>query len=128
MTRKQEVDALHDKLGETLNKFALENNLAYIEGRGKYSDTAVTFSVEFASINKSGVVESQKALAFDSYKGYHDGLEKANLGDKFIAGGHTYNISGYAYRSRKYPILAIQRGNGREYKFTVRAVVNGLGR
>ena len=55
------------------------------------------------------------------------GLEPADLGREFVFQGQTYTTCGLRTKSRKYPVTA-RAGNGKNYKFPSRTVLEALGR
>ena len=55
------------------------------------------------------------------------GFEPADLGREFTFQGQPYTICGLKAKSRKYPVIA-RSGNGKDYKFACRPVLDALGR
>ena len=84
-----------------------------------YSSANATTKVAISVIGENGTVKTPESQNFIIYKEVY-GIKK-NLGDKFIANGTTYTISGLKPNSRKYPVLGT-RADGKVYKFMVETV------
>ena len=100
---------------ETLGAYTVE------AGRASYGDGYFEIRVRFAKAGQSPEAEAFKANA-DLL-----GLTAEDLGAKFTVRGQTFQITGLATRSRKYPILACGP-QGKGYKFPASTVCRALGR
>jgi hypothetical protein len=69
---------------------------------GTYSPEAYVLKVECATITKDGEVQTKEALDFKAYA--------------FRYNGSTWTLIGCKPRSRKYPLLCRDEGNGKTYK------------
>lgn len=75
----------------------------------------------------NGEVKSREVLAFErEYSLY--GLEKTDLGKKFVTPEGEYKITGLNTRAHRMPVLATRLNDGKLYKFSEEHVKRALGR
>jgi len=109
------AEAMQEALGLIEKDFGIKFNV----GNATYSPTNVRFKVEAAEVSTDGIVLNREA---DAYKQLQAMYSLPDLGTLFVSVGKQYKIVGIKPRSDKFPILATQVGNGRTYKFTIKAV------
>jgi len=86
-------------------------------GSATFDDANATFKLNVSTLNKDGSVNTPQAEDFKLYaEGY--GLKAEMLNTEINIDGDVYEIVGCKPRSRKYPILAKQKKNGKTYKFS----------
>lgn len=110
-----------------LKAFADELGIDIKIGRTKFSAQNATVSVELATKAADGTVRSREAEAF-SMLGPMYGFKPEDLGARFDIGSRTYTLLGFIPKSRKFPILARNVGDGREYTLPLDVVRAALGR
>lgn len=117
------IDAAREILPTLTHKLIPAHPLAGYEieaGRANYGEGYFEIKVRFSMPGQSPEAEAFKQNA-DLF-----GLTPEDLGATFTQRGQTFEITGVATRSRKYPILASCGGKG--YKFTAASVCRALGR
>ena len=88
----------------------------------KYEDRVASVKVEISVIGEDGNVVSREAIAYDQIAKVKKDLPER--GCQFLRVGERYEITGWAIRSRKYPVLAKRTRDGKTFKFTMDAVLN----
>jgi len=87
-------------------------------GSMSFESDRATVKVQISVIGEGGEVVTQEAADYDRYREMYD---LPMLGTEFIDGGHTYKVTGFKPRSRKYPVL-VTRADGKRFKFPVATV------
>jgi len=94
-------------------------------GNASFSGNSVTFKVEGATMGEDGQVNNKAADDFRRYANLW-GLSPDDLGREISVNGKTMTIVGGKPRSKKYPILAENMGNGKIYKLSAWTVKAAL--
>lgn len=100
-------------------------------GNISFNPTNATAKLQFATIGKGGEVNTKERTEFKQL-GKMYGFKETDL-DKVVslpngARSHKYKIVGLKLRSRAYPVLVEEQDSGRRYKFSMRTVLQALGR
>jgi hypothetical protein len=82
---------------------------------GRFSGQSYTLKVECATVSEDGNVMTQEAQDFQVYA-FRYGLDADDLFTTFERNGSTWTLVGCKPRSRKYPLLCRDEGNGKTYK------------
>ena len=124
-----QLKVLRVKMQAALESVATEMNLSLRVGNMSYTHDTVTIKVEGATIGDNGVANSNEASDFKSLATYY-GLKPEDLNREFIStdyiGTKTYTIVGIKPKSRKYPILVVDKRDGKTYKLPAAMVVKAL--
>ena len=113
---RQTVKYIREQIQQTLDTYFPERKRFKIEvGNATFTDSEVTFKVNFATIGKNGEVKDKSAEDFKR-AAFAYGLKPEDLGKSFVTAGVQYTITGLKRSSRRYPILA-KRSDGKQYKF-----------
>lgn len=104
------LDALLDALRE--------QGMAVRIGKGRYTDTQITFHVTIAKERSDGVVMTKEAGNFVRLANAL-GMSPDWLGKEFSHGRDRYRVVGYNSSCRKFPVQGERVTDGRRYKFTV---------
>lgn len=124
---KPTLRKLRKEIEDALASVSVRHGIHIKTGRCSFMDSSATMKLEMAVIGADGVVHTKEAEAFRNFAGMYD-LKRDDLGQKFVAGGTTYEIIGLKTRARKRPILCLSEDNGKTYVFEAEAVIRFLGR
>jgi hypothetical protein len=98
------------------------------KGRTYHRDSLpVMFQFLVKELDEDGNALTAAAKDFQTYAPLY-GLKADDLGKEFTSRGETFRISGFAPKSRKYPILGENVRTGKTYKFPLETVKAGLKR
>lgn len=123
---KSNLDKIGKDVEKALESVATKYGISIKKGSGSYSDNNFTLKIEMATLSESGEVQSKEMSNFKSYAKVL-GMSEKDLGKEFKVNGKTFVLSGYLPRSRKYPLLATNKQDGKQYKFPLEDVKNLLG-
>ncbi len=118
------VRLIREELAKKLDELEAKFQMQCTVGSASFSESNVTFKVEFATITKDGTVLSREAESFKSHAIFF-GLKATDLGRTFRMMGHDYVIAGMMPKSRQYPIIG-ERKDGKRFKFDVETVKRTL--
>jgi len=123
---KPTVRYIRKRLQAAVEPLAKELGVAIDFGSCSFQTSNCRIQLKVAVLNPDGEPLTEEADAFRrSAKLF--GFEPADLGAEFVVQGHTYTICGLKPKSRKYPVIA-RAGNGKDYKFACRTVLQALDR
>jgi hypothetical protein len=112
---------LRTELEKVLEPFGKKFGISVTTGSGRFSDNNFTLKIEMATVDKDGNVRNKEAEAFKLMASVY-GLKPEHLNTSFKTWtGESFEIVGWATRSKKYPILAKNK-EGKTFKFPVEEV------
>jgi len=123
---KPTVTYIRKHLEAALKPLAEKLGVAIDLGQCTFQPSNCKFQLKVAVRDCNGQAVTEEAESF-KHSAKLFGLEPADLGKEFSYQGQSYTICGLKAKSRKYPIIG-QSGNGKNYKFPCRAVLEALGR
>jgi hypothetical protein len=123
---KPTVTYIRKHLEAALKPLAEKLGVAIDLGHCTFQVSNCKFQLKIAVRDCSGKAITEETESFKRNAKLF-GFEPADLGKEFIFQGQAYMICGLKAKSRKYPVIA-QAGNGKNYKFPCRAVLEALGR
>jgi len=123
---KSTVQYITKRLQAVFTPLAKELGVMIDFGSCKFQTSNCRIQLKVAVLDPDGEPVTEEADSFKrSAKLF--GFEPADLGAEFIVQGQTFTICGLRPKSRKYPVIA-RAGNGKDYKFTCRTVLQALGK
>jgi hypothetical protein len=123
---KTTVQHIRKRLKATLEPLAKELGVVIDLGHCTFQTSNCRFKLKVAVLDSTGKAITEEVDSFRS-NAMLFGFEPADLGREFIFRGQPYTICGFKPKSRKYPVIA-RSGNGKDYKFACRSVLEALGR
>jgi len=120
------VKYFRKRLEAAVKPLAEELGVAIDLGNCTFKTNNCRFQLRVAVLDPNGKAITQEIDSFRSSAKLF-GLEPDDLGREFIFQGQSYTICGLKPKSRKYPVIA-RSGNGKNYKFACRTVLEALGR
>ena len=123
---KLTVQHIRKRITAALGPLAKELGVAVDLGNCTFGPSNCRFQLKVALLSSDGEAITEEADCFRNNAKLF-GFEPDDLGRKFTFRGQSYTIYGLKPKSRKYPIIA-QSGNGKNYKFPCRTVLEALGR
>ena len=121
-----EISQLENKTRNELLDLAKELGIVIDLGHCTFQTSNCRFQLKVAVIDSDGKPMTEDADAFRRNAKLF-GFESDDLGKEFVFQEQRYTICGFRPKSRKYPIIA-RAGNGKDYKFACRTVLEALGR
>jgi hypothetical protein len=123
---KPTVQYIRKRLEAALEPLAKELEVVIDLGGCTFQASNCRFQLKVAVLDPDAKVIMEEAESFRrSAKLF--GFEPSDLGGEFMFQGQPYTICGFRPKSRKYPLIA-RAGNGKDYKFACRTVLEALGR
>ena len=119
---KAQARLLREEIQKALDNVGATHGFSFSLGNITFTDT--DFSVKLRGIDQNAA-NGATALQLDWDKNKHKYplLADVNIGTKFRSDkGDTYEVVGLKPRNRKYPVIAVHLGNGKQYKFSPYAV------
>lgn len=123
---KPTVTYIRKRLKATVEPLAKELGVVIDLGHCTFQASNCRFQLKVAVLDSKGTAITEEAESFTSNAKLF-GFEPSDLGMKFVFQGKPYTICGFKPKSRKYPVIA-RSGNGKDYKFACRTVLEALGR
>lgn len=120
------VTYIRGHLEVALKPLAERLGVAIDLGPCRFQVSNCRFQLKIAVLDATGRAITEETESF-KHNAKVCGLEPADLGKEFIFQGQPYTICGFSTKSRKYPVIA-RAGNGKDYKFPCRTVLEALGR
>lgn len=117
---KNKAIELFDKLEETLEIFCKANKLDFKLSAKSFSESGISTKLELAIVAEG---EDMQLVEFKKYCGAF-GCSVSDYLKTFTVQGETYQLTGFAPRARKYPIIARKVSSGQSYKMPL-AVLSG---
>lgn len=109
-------------IDKALAEVGAEHGLSFNIGKITFFDTSFTAKIECV-INNGESGNSVAKNTWDRYC-YNYGLTPESFGKKFTSNGNLFEICGCKPNNHKYPIIAKNLGNGKQYKFNIASVAN----
>ncbi len=116
---------LQDEVEAALQSLAKKHGVVIESGSGTYYGSHMTMKLKINTVSKDGLVNTKEA---EVYKKYQKRLDLPELRTPFTSGSQKFEISGYAPRARKYPILAEDLATGDTYTFSEDAIRTLVGK
>jgi len=118
---KASVKALSGAVAQALSAVAEEYGIQFKSKGGKYDPTTGTFSpkVEFSLEDSGARAFAQDVRAFSW-------LSVSDYGRKFTSGGREFTLVGLNLRAPKFPIKALDSGDGKTYRMTEASLRSAL--
>jgi len=107
------IGEVRTTITEILTKELAKHGLSANLGNIRYSDNDFKCQLTISM----GSVEDAGQREWDKYAPLF-GLDKEDFGTLFVNNGKTFEVTGIAPRSRKYPVLVVD-DSGKQYKFSV---------
>ena len=107
---RQNLKQLRQEIDQALQALGKKHGIELTAGAATYADKYATFKLK---VNTLG--NSEEAIQFDRFKILH-GLDHLSPGDTIQHRNTRYKILGMKPRSKKYPFLVENLGNGKTYK------------
>ena len=123
---KPTVQYIRKRLQTVIEPLAKELGIVIDLGHCTFQASHCRFQLKVAVIDSDGKPMTEDADAFRRNAKLF-GFEPDDLGKEFVFQGQSYTICGFRPKSRKYPVIA-RAGNGKDYKFACRSVLEALGR
>ena len=123
---KLTVQHIRKRLTAAVKPLVEELGVVIDLGNCTFSENNCRFQLKVALVDSGGQVITEEADCFRNNAKLF-GFEPDDLGRRFTFRGQSYIICGLKPKSRKYPIIA-HSGNGKNYKFPCRTVLDALGR
>ena len=123
---KPTVKYIRKRLKTAVKPLAKELGVTIDLGNCTFRTSNCRFQLKVAVLDPNGKPITEEINSFKSNAKLF-GFEPADLGKEFTFQGQSYTICGLKPKSRKYPVIA-QSGNGKNYKFACRTVLEALGR
>ena len=123
---KPTVQYIRKRLQTVIEPLAKELGIVIDLGHCTFQASNCRFQLQVAVIDSDGKPMTEDADAFRRNAKLF-GFESDDLGKEFVFQGQSYMICGFRPKSRKYPVIA-RAGNGKDYKFACRTVLEALGR
>jgi hypothetical protein len=123
---KPTVTYLRRRLKAALTPLAEELGVVIDLGHCTFQPSNCRFQLRIAVLDSNGTAITEEIESF-KHNAKLFGFEPADLGREFVFQGQPYTIFGFKPKSRKYPVIA-RSGNGKNYKFPCRAVLEALGK
>ena len=123
---KSTMQYIRKRLKATVEPLAKELGVVIDLGSCTFQTSNCRFQLKVAVLDCDGKAITEEADAFRR-SAILFGFESADLGKEFTFQGQPYAICGFKPKSRKYPVIA-RSGNGKDYKFACRTVLEALGR
>ena len=127
MLTKAKLETARNKLNVLLAQFNNENPEFNVKlGSCSYSEFNATYKLEMSEVVGDKVVDRDRE-SFLSHARLL-GLEASDIDKEFTSNNKVFILCGYNSRARKMPMLARLKSDGNLYKFTLDAVLKGLGK
>ena len=123
---KPTVQYIRKRLKAIIEPLAKELGVVIDVGHCTFQTSNCKFQLKVAVRDSDGKPVTEEADSFRRDANLF-GFEPSDLGREFIFQGQPYTICGLKPKSRKYPVIA-RSGNGKDYKFDCRTVMEALGR
>jgi len=123
---RNNIDAIRKSINEKLAQVSKELGIALSIGGMNYSSDTITTRLTINAVGdniKDGesIEEANKRAEFEKYAQLF-GLQKSDFGKEVKLNNKLFRICGIAPKSRKYPILALNREDGKVYKLPIAGV------
>jgi len=123
---KPTVTYIRKRLKAALEPIAKELGVVIDLGSCAFRASNCRFQLKIAVRDCNGKAVTEETESF-KHSAKLFGFEPADLGKEFTFHGQPYTICGLKAKSHKYPVIA-RSGNGKDYKFACRTVLEALGR
>lgn len=125
---RRSVTKLSGQLHKDLTAIAEQYGLEFeAEGKTRFSSMGLTMQVSFnLGENAQQAKQDAERVSFDQLADQREGLDRSMFGASFCHAGKTFRITGANLNAPKYPVIAEQLSNGREYKMPVSLVVSAM--
>ncbi len=123
---KPTVTYIRKRLKTALDPLAKELGVVVDLGHCTFQASNCRFQLKVAVLDSKGKGITEEVNSFRSNAKLF-GFEPSDLEREFVFQGQTYTICGFKPKSRKFPVIA-RSGNGKDYKFACRTVLEALGR
>jgi hypothetical protein len=123
---KPTVKYIGKRLRAAVKPLAEELGVTMDVGNCTFQASNCRFQLKVAVLDPNGQPVTEEMECFKTNAKLF-GFEPDDLGKEFSFQGQSYTICGLKPKSRKYPVIA-RSGNGKNYKFACRAVLEALGR
>ncbi len=117
MFGKAKLKDIRADIAEALKAVEDKYNMNLEVGRITYDSTSFRASLK-ANV---GNAEDGAKAEFEKYA-LRFGMEPSDFGKSFIMADDTFEITAIKPRARKYPVVAINKTNGKSYKFAASQV------
>ena len=107
---RQNLKQLRQEIDQAVQALGKKHGIEFTTDGATYADKYATFKLK---VNTLG--NSEEAIQFDRFKLLH-GLHHLSPGDTIQHRNTRYKILGMKPRSKKYPFLVENLGNGKTYK------------
>lgn len=123
---RDNLKALRKDLEEALKQVAEKHNIQIVVGNASFTSNDVNWKIQMLAKDDSGKVHDRLAEDFKFYANAL-GMKPEDLGKEFTVGRDKYRLKGYNGKKRKFPIVAINLSNNKEYGLTLGGVKRALG-
>lgn len=123
---KATVTYIRKRLKAAVKPLAEELGVVIDLGHCTFQASNCRFQLKVAVLDSKGKGITEEVNSFRSNAKLF-GFEPSDLEREFVFQGQTYTICGFKPKSRKFPVIA-RSGNGKDYKFACRTVLEALGR
>lgn len=119
--------SLQEEIAAALEPIAKKHGLTLDRKRGSFYKDKMPAMFQFlvTQEDKDGNALSAAAIAFQQ-DAWRVGLDPKDLGREFTSQGKRFRISGLNLRAKKYPVLAVENGTGKTFKFPAERVKDKL--
>ena len=120
------ANALSKEVVAELKALCERHGITVSNKGGRFTAGNFTMKLEFATKNSDGVAQTKEVSDWAVWC-YQFGFKPEHLNKEFMFGSDVYVIHGVKTRSRKFPILARHKANGKIYKFHPATIHSALG-
>lgn len=117
------VRLISDRIMEALKTVSDELGIQFNYKGGTFSPNNCTLKIEASVRAPDGTVIDREREAFKR-SAFIFGLNPEMLDKTFVSNGEEFRIVGLSPRKSKYPVIAMNTGNQKKYKFTPAAIKN----
>ena len=103
---KVSCQILRDEINKALAAVGAKHNVKFAAGAARFTDKTISFKLDIAAIDASGVAVDKDMETLKRYKS-HLGLSDSDMTKTFVIMGKKYKLSGYIPRKYARPFVLI---------------------
>jgi hypothetical protein len=123
---RSDIVKLRSEIDAALAEVAKKNGIVIQAGNATFNHLTATFKVELIAQGDDGQIVDKYGASFKALHTFL-GMKASDLGSEFTLNGKNFILKGYSPKSRKFPFIATNVLDGKDYKLPNDSVKKALG-